>query len=148
MTIFFLASTTKPKGPKRPVEQQPLHSGPCRPSSQGPSGWKASQPHGPPPQGGHPSQPSLPLYAQGAHPWNDPQWNPSTQPSPPFGCTALPRLEDWDMGAAMSVDCSARDASLSTLISSKLDSVITSIDGDRFSGDERELGRSLTFASY
>ena len=157
MTIFFGTSTTKPKGPKRPTEQQPLRSGPCRPSSQGPTvavqplplnpGQKASQPHGPPPQGGHPFQPALPLYSHGAPPRNDPQWNPSTQPSPTSGCTILPRREDWDMRAAMNVVCSARDASLSALISSKLDSIITLIDGDRFSGDERELGRSPIFTS-
>lgn len=34
-----------------------------------------------------------------------------------------------------------RGAALCDLISTKLDTVITLIDGERFSGDERELGK-------
>lgn len=40
-------------------------------------------------------------------------------------------------------DISKQDAALCDLISSKFDAVLTSIDGESFSGDERELGSRL-----
>ena len=40
-------------------------------------------------------------------------------------------------------DISKQDAALCDLISSKFDAILTSIDGESFSGDERELGSRL-----
>jgi len=88
------------------------------------------------------------------------QANLAVQPSPPnygvYGydlkgksCTNLPgaltkpvqRVNDgiggWQHGPTSRLN---RGAGLCDLISSKFDTVITLIDGERFSGDERELG--------
>lgn len=85
-----------------------------------------------------------------------------TQPSPPRhpfynhnvkgrSCTNLPTaapnpnlysskngIGEWQHRTA---DCLSQGVGLCDLISSKLDTVITLIDGERFSGDERELGK-------
>ncbi|KAI9792206.1 MAG: hypothetical protein M1816_002746 [Peltula sp. TS41687] len=91
----------------------------------------------PPPPGPVASQPSYsshyPLYAEGR--WQGglgAQW-PSAGPAPLSA--AIPGINT----GALCTEYLNRGAALCDLLSTKLDSVITSIDGERFSGDEREL---------
>jgi hypothetical protein len=45
----------------------------------------------------------------------------------------------------MTTDCLNQGAALCDQISSKLNEIITSIDGEMFSGEEKDLGRHSSF---
>lgn len=80
-------------------------------------------------------------------------WDQSKSPaghsigSPPLGPNSVKTLQvarqPLDQSRENAITVSNPDPALCDLISSKLDAIITSIDGESFSGDERELGNRL-----
>ncbi len=94
------------------------------------------------------SQPYLPLQAPPLRYGNTPhdsKWRSCT--NLPTAITAPVQLIDDGIGEWQhkTTGYLNQGAAVCDLVSNKLNAVITSIDGERFSGDERELGMLLSF---
>lgn len=75
--------------------------------------------------------------------WNSSAGGPQS-PDPPV-CIGKPRKQSLDQRKEAPQDSFSRDPALCELISSRFNAIITSIDGENFSGDERELGEKFVF---
>ena len=85
-----------------------------------------------------PPKPSIPVRIRGMAPHqraNDREWSlKSDQPDCTSGVSPEDCVQGW-----------SRTSKLPDLICSKLDSILSSIDGESFGGDEKELGGSENF---
>ena len=128
-------------------------------------GRAASVPHLPPVARFTPNVATLQAHqGRTPTPWPQGQHHPQVPPPLPVrsrghgssaGLSCGNRIPEWGQGAISRI--ASQDAfnelgqrlgcgdRLPDLIGSKLDSVLSAIDGETFSGNERELGQSLTF---
>ena len=82
--------------------------------------------------------PSRPTHSPGVSVWEQ-------VPMPPPGHSVGSSRQPLSQFRQDTTNALNPDSALSDLISSKFDAIITSIDGESFSGDERELGNRFCF---